>query len=84
MSRSMTARVWQEAQLQEPVLTRALTRFRPSMALGRPSPPSFKVAQSDETGYVQPTLAELLAVRGDNYTYHNTRSGPGASRLTAR
>jgi len=25
----------------------------------------------DETGYVQPTLAELLAVRGENHFYHN-------------
>ena len=51
---------WQEAQLQEPVLTRALTRFRlPWHWDGKTA-----VIQSraiDETGYVQPTLAELLA-----------------------
>jgi sulfane dehydrogenase subunit SoxC len=66
---------WQEAQLQEPVLTRALTRFRlPWHWDGKPS-----VIQSraiDETGYVQPTLAELLAVRGDNYVYHNNAIWP--------
>jgi len=66
---------WQEAQLQEPVLTRALTRFRlPWHWDGQPA-----VIQSraiDETGYVQPTLAELLAVRGDNYVYHNNAIWP--------
>jgi sulfane dehydrogenase subunit SoxC len=66
---------WQEAQLQEPVLTRALTRFRlPWHWDGQPV-----VIQSraiDETGYVQPTLAELLAVRSENYHYHNNAIWP--------
>ena len=66
---------WQEAQLQEPVLTRALTRFRlPWLWEGGPA-----VIQSramDETGYVQPTLAELLAVRGVNHFYHNNAIWP--------
>ncbi|HEV2154746.1 sulfite dehydrogenase [Bradyrhizobium sp.] len=66
---------WQEARLQEPVLTRALTRFRlPWQWDGKPV-----VIQSraiDETGYVQPTLAELLAVRGENYFYHNNAIWP--------
>jgi sulfane dehydrogenase subunit SoxC len=66
---------WQEAQLQEPILTRALTRFRlPWNWDGQPT-----VIQSravDETGYVQPTLAELLAVRGENYFYHNNAIWP--------
>jgi sulfane dehydrogenase subunit SoxC len=66
---------WQEAQLQEPILTRALTRFRlPWRWDGEPT-----VIQSramDETGYVQPTLAELLAVRGENYFYHNNAIWP--------
>jgi sulfane dehydrogenase subunit SoxC len=66
---------WQDAQLQEPVLTRALTRFRfPWRWDGQPV-----VIQSraiDETGYVQPTLAELLAVRGDNSVYHNNATWP--------
>jgi len=74
---------WQEAQLQEPVLTRALTRFRlPWHWDGKPA-----VIQSraiDETGYVQPTLAELLAVRGDNYVYHNNAICRGVSLETAR
>lgn len=66
---------WQEARLQEPVLTRALTRFRlPWHWDGKPA-----VIQSraiDETGYVQPTLAELLAVRGENFFYHNNAIWP--------
>lgn len=66
---------WQEARLQEPVLTRALTRFRlPWQWDGKPV-----VIQSraiDETGYVQPTLAELLAVRGENFFYHNNAIWP--------
>ncbi|CUU16753.1 sulfite dehydrogenase [Bradyrhizobium barranii] len=66
---------WQDARLQEPVLTRALTRFRlPWQWDGKPA-----VIQSravDETGYVQPTLAELLAVRGENYFYHNNAIWP--------
>ncbi|MGY3290264.1 sulfane dehydrogenase subunit SoxC [Bradyrhizobium sp. LM3.6] len=66
---------WQDARLQEPVLTRALTRFRlPWRWDGKPA-----VIQSraiDETGYVQPTLSELLAVRGENYFYHNNAIWP--------
>lgn len=66
---------WQDARLQEPVLTRAVTRFRlPWQWDGKPA-----VIQSraiDETGYVQPTLAELLAVRGENYFYHNNAIWP--------
>jgi sulfane dehydrogenase subunit SoxC len=68
-------RNWQEAQLQEPVLTRALTRFRlPWQWDGQPA-----VIQSraiDETDYVQPTFAELLAVRGENSVYHNNAIQP--------
>ncbi|MET4290848.1 sulfane dehydrogenase subunit SoxC [Bradyrhizobium sp. LB8.2] len=66
---------WQDARLQEPVLTRALTRFRlPWRWDGKPA-----VIQSraiDETGYVQPMLSELLAVRGENYFYHNNAIWP--------
>jgi len=66
---------WQEAQLQEPVLTRALTRFRlPWQWNGEAI--VIQSRATDETGYVQPTLAELLAVRGDNYFYHNNAIWP--------
>jgi sulfane dehydrogenase subunit SoxC len=68
-------KIWQAAALQEPVLTRALTRFRlPWQWNGEAA-----VIQSraiDETGYVQPTFAELLAVRGENSYYHNNAIQP--------
>ncbi|MBI5278640.1 MAG: sulfite dehydrogenase [Burkholderiales bacterium] len=63
-------RTWRQAQLQEPVLTRALTRFRfPWRWDGAPT-----VLQSraiDESGYVQPTRAQLVQLRGYNSRYHN-------------
>ncbi len=61
---------WQEATLQAPVLPLAHTRFRfPWRWDGRET-----VLQSrctDETGYVQPTLADLVKVRGLNSLYFN-------------
>jgi sulfane dehydrogenase subunit SoxC len=66
---------WHVAELQEPVLTRALTRFRlPWRWDGQPA--VIQSRATDETGYVQPTLAELLAVRGENYYYHNNAIWP--------
>jgi sulfane dehydrogenase subunit SoxC len=66
---------WQEAQLQEPVLTRALTRFRlPWHWDGKTA--VIQSRATDETGYVQPTLAELLGVRGLNSFYHNNAIWP--------
>lgn len=60
---------WQEAALQDPILPKCLTRFRlPWTWQGGPA-----VLQSravDETGYVQPTRAELIDVRGVNSFYH--------------
>ena len=56
---------WRDATLQAPVLPLAHTRFRfPWRWDGRET-----VLQSrctDETGYVQPTLADLARVRGLN------------------
>ena len=55
---------WAQAALQEPVLSKALTRFRmPWRWDGQPA-----VLQSrvwDEAGNIQPTRAELLAERGE-------------------
>jgi sulfane dehydrogenase subunit SoxC len=66
---------WSDAALQEPVLTRALTRFRFAWHWhGQPA-----IIQSraiDETGYVQPTFAELVDARGDNSYYHNNAVQP--------
>ena len=66
---------WKPAVLQEPVLTRALTRFRlPWQWDGKPA--LIQSRAIDETDYVQPTLAELLAVRGTNHFYHNNAIWP--------
>lgn len=61
---------WQPAQLKGVVLPKCLTRFAlPYVWDGAP-----RVLQSravDDTGYVQPTLAQLKAVRGVESIYHN-------------
>ena len=63
-------RSWRKARLQSPVLPFAHTRFRLDWRWdGREV-----ILQSrctDETGYVQPTLAELVKVRGLNSRYFN-------------
>ena len=63
-------KTWRDSRLQAPVLRFAHARFRLDWRWdGRPA-----VLQSrciDETGYVQPTLAELTKVRGLNPIYHN-------------
>ena len=66
---------WAEAALQEPVLTRALTRFRyPWQWDGKPTVIMSRAV--DETGYVQPTFSQLLGERGDNSFYHNNAVQP--------
>lgn len=62
-------RNWQQARLSEPVMSKALTRF----ALEWKWDGSSALIQSrvtDETGYVQPTLTQLKAIRGTNSIYH--------------
>ena len=63
-------KTWRGARLQEPILPLAHTRFRLDWRWdGRET-----VLQSrctDETGYVQPTLTELVRVRGLNSVYYN-------------
>ena len=65
-----SGKTWRDARLQEPVLPLAHTRFGLDWRWdGREA-----VLQSrctDETGYVQPTLAELVKVRGLNSIYFN-------------
>jgi sulfane dehydrogenase subunit SoxC len=68
-------RSWRDAALQAPVLTRALTRFRlPWQWDGRSA--VIQSRATDETGYVQPTLEALLAVRGAQHGYHNNAITP--------
>lgn len=62
-------RTWREATLQEPVLSKALTRFRLPWRWDG-SPVVLQSRAMDETGYVQPTRKALLAARGTNYIYH--------------
>jgi len=63
-------KTWRDASLQEPVLPLAHTRFRLDWRWdGRET-----VLQSrctDETGYVQPSLAALVKVRGLNSIFFN-------------
>ncbi len=62
-------RNWHEAELQEPVLSKCLTRFRlPWEWNGEEALVMSRV--QDETGYVQPTLQQLKAKRGTNSIYH--------------
>lgn len=61
---------WRRAKLQEPVLPKALTRFSLSWRWNG-GPALLASRATDETGYVQPTLAELRRIRGVNSIYHN-------------
>ena len=62
-------KTWVEAALQGPILSKCHTRFRmPWIWDGNEA-----VLQSrctDETGYTQPTLADLVKVRGTKSVYH--------------
>jgi sulfane dehydrogenase subunit SoxC len=61
---------WRKAELKEPILPKALTRFTmPWRWEGQPA--LLESRAIDETGYVQPTVAQLRRVRGTNSVYHN-------------
>jgi sulfane dehydrogenase subunit SoxC len=60
---------WAEAALSEPVLPKALTRFRlPWRWSGGPAVLMSRAI--DDGGAVQPTRAALIGERGANYRYH--------------
>jgi sulfane dehydrogenase subunit SoxC len=63
-------RNWRTARLENPVLPKCLTRFNIDWVWdGAPA-----IVQSraiDETGYVQPKINQLRAVRGTRSIYHN-------------
>jgi sulfane dehydrogenase subunit SoxC len=62
-------RSWVDAKLQEPRLPIAFTRFRlPFRFEGQEVVIASRA--TDETGYVQPTREQLVAVRGTNSGYH--------------
>ncbi len=63
-------RQWKTAKLQSPVMSKCLTRF----TLDWNWDGQAALVQSramDDTGYVQPSLAQLRAVRGTRSIYHN-------------
>jgi sulfane dehydrogenase subunit SoxC len=62
-------RSWQDATLQEPVLSRAHTRFS-RMWEWRGQEAVLLSRATDETGYVQPTRQRLMQVRGIGTSYH--------------
>jgi sulfane dehydrogenase subunit SoxC len=60
---------WTPARLQEPVLSKCLTRFRlPWNWDGAPA--QLQSRAIDDTGYVQPSRAQLVDVRGVHSYYH--------------
>jgi sulfane dehydrogenase subunit SoxC len=63
-------RNWRTAVLQEPILTKALTRFRIDWRWDG-APALLQSRAIDETGFVQPRYAQLRAVRGTRSIYHN-------------
>jgi sulfane dehydrogenase subunit SoxC len=63
-------RNWRTATLQEPVQSKALTRFRLDWNWDG-GPALLQSRAVDETGHVQPKIAALRAVRGTRSIYHN-------------
>ena len=63
-------RNWRPARLERPVLPKCLTRFNADWVwTGRHA--ILQARATDSTGYVQPTIAQLRAVRGTRSIYHN-------------
>ena len=61
---------WRTARLESLVLSKALTRFNIDWVWDG-SPAILQSRAIDETGYVQPKLNQLRAVRGTKSIYHN-------------
>ena len=61
---------WKTAELQTPVLKKAFTRFRFEWRWDG-SEATLVSRCTDDTGYVQPTRATLVAARGLASNYHN-------------
>jgi sulfane dehydrogenase subunit SoxC len=62
-------RSWAEAALSEPVLSKALTRFRMAWRWNG-APAVLQSRAIDDTGAVQPTRTVLMAARGAQFRYH--------------
>jgi sulfane dehydrogenase subunit SoxC len=63
-------RNWRGARLEPPVLSKALTRFNVDWTWDG-SPALLQSRAIDDTGYVQPRINQLRAVRGTRSVYHN-------------
>lgn len=63
-------RNWRTARLETPVLSKALTRFNIDWNWDG-GPAILQSRAIDETGYVQPKINQLRAVRGTRSIYHN-------------
>ncbi len=63
-------RNWKTARLQAPVMSKCLTRFSLDWVWDG-SPALVESRAIDERGNVQPTMAQLRAVRGTRSIYHN-------------
>ena len=63
-------RNWQTARLETPVLPKALTRFNFDWVWNG-EPAILQSRAVDTTGYVQPKIGQLRAVRGTRSIYHN-------------
>jgi len=63
-------RNWRNARLQEPVMSKCLTRFNLDWVWdGKPA--IIQSRATDDTGYVQPAGRQLRGVRGTRSIYHN-------------
>ncbi len=62
-------KTWHDAKLETPVMNRCLTRFHYTWNWDG-SPAVVQSRATDESGYVQPTRDELVAVRGVHSHYH--------------
>lgn len=61
---------WRTARLETPLLSKCLTRFNIDWEWNG-NPAVLQSRAIDETGYVQPKINELRAVRGTRSIYHN-------------
>jgi sulfane dehydrogenase subunit SoxC len=63
-------RNWRTARLEQPVLTKCLTRFNFDW-IWDGAPAILQSRAIDDTGYAQPKINQLRAVRGTRSIYHN-------------
>jgi sulfane dehydrogenase subunit SoxC len=63
-------KTWKDAELQQPIFSKAFTRFRLPWTWDG-SAATLQARATDETRYLQPSQDELVDIRGRNYRYHN-------------